>query len=182
MARTFDVIEPARNPRAFVLAVTLVPALIAIAGIYAFLRPPPPPFLGVAIVAAMLLPNVLIARWADRRSVTLEGSELRIEAAMATRTLDAGAFDLDRARVVRLDEHPEWRPFLRTGGLGMPGLSLGWFRTRGLVRIFCILTDRQRVLLLPLREGKEAVLLSLKRPEDLLSALRAAHDAAPRRR
>ena len=43
-------------------------------------------------------------------------------------------------------------------------------------KAFCLLTQRQRVLWLPLRGGKEQLLLSLERPQALLDAL-VAHAA-----
>jgi hypothetical protein len=182
MPRTFDLIEPARDPRVLMGVLTVVPMVAALGVVFAVVKPAPPPQIAAVAILVLVVSNLLISRWIDRRRVTLDEDRLEILAAMVQRSVPVADIDLDRARVLRLDEHPEWRPFLRTGGLGMPGLTLGWYRTRALARIFCVLTDRQRVLLLPLRDGKEAVLLSLKRPDELLSALRAANDASGRGR
>jgi hypothetical protein len=54
------------------------------------------------------------------------------------------------------------------------GFAAGHFRLREKFgKAFCLLTDRQRVLWLPLRDGKTQLLLSLERPQALLDALRA---------
>jgi len=60
--------------------------------------------------------------------------------------------------------------------MSMPGFHAGHFRLRGdFGKAFCLLTQRDRVLWLPLRDGKQQFLLSLERPQALLDALRAAH-------
>ena len=179
MSRSFAIIEPARNPRVFVLVMTAVPVLVAAVAVYAIAGRALPPFVPVLLLAAPVLPHLLISRWIDRRQVALDGDRLGIRAAMVTHSVAVADIDLEHARVLRLDEHVEWRPFLRTGGLGMPGLKLGWFRTRNLTRLLCVLTDANRTLLLPLRDGKQALLLSVSDPNALLSALREARP--PRR-
>jgi hypothetical protein len=182
MPRSFDIAEPTRDPR----TLTLMISLVSLAGIMIFLytvvRPSPPPFIVPVLLVVLVVQNVAISRLIKRQEVTLDGETLQVQAGMSRRSIAAAEMDLVHARVLRLDEHPEWKPFLRTNGVGLPGLSLGWFRSRQLVRLFCLLTDRERVLVLPLRGKKEAVLLSLKRPDELLSALRTADDARQQRR
>ena len=57
----------------------------------------------------------------------------------------------------------------------MPGFHAGRFRLREKFgKAFCLLTDRHRVLWLPLRDGKDQLLLSLEQPQALLDALKAS--------
>ena len=83
----------------------------------------------------------------------------------------AASFRLDAARVVDLANERELQPSLRLVGTSLPGLHAGWFWLRDRSRAFLLVTDRQRVLVLPRHEGGP-VLLSLVRPEALLDALR----------
>lgn len=182
MIRRFEIAPPARDPRLLVGVMLLVPLGVILALVYAFAKPPPPVFLPLPILAIAALQALLVSRWIERMAVELDGTSLRLTAGNGKLVVEAGDFDIGRARVLSLDEHTEYKPFLRTGGISLPGLLLGWFRTRSLLRLFCILTDRRRVLALPLRDGKQVVLLSLKRPDDLLAALRDAHDRAGLRR
>ena len=182
MSRPFEIAEPTRNLRRLLLLFTVVPMAIVLVALYSLVKPAPPPFLPLFLLVVIVVQNLAMGRWIDRRQVTLDGAVLEVQAGIGKQCLAVADIDLEHSRVLRLDEHPEWRPFLKTGGLSMPGLSLGWFRTRNLTRIYCVLTDRQRVLLLPLLGKKEAVLLSLKRPDELLSALRSVDDASLERR
>lgn len=106
-----------------------------------------------------------------RRAVELDARQLRVKAAMFAHHVDASDLDMDRARVVDLDERTELRPALKTFGMALPGFQAGWFLLRDRSRAFCLLTARRRVLWLPTRTGK-AFMLSLERPEALLEALR----------
>lgn len=119
--------------------------------------------------------------WAmRRRRILLDNRQLHVHATLYTKKLAVEAIDLDKARVVSLEEHTDLKPRLKTNGFGMPGLQAGHFRLRNLTRAFCLITDRTRVLALPLRDGG-LVLVSPERPADLLARLRELATATPRR-
>lgn len=121
----------------------------------------------VPVVVALLL---LAMR---RRSVALRDGLLDVRAALYRKRVAATELDLAQARIVDLDERTDLRPWLKSNGMSMPGYHAGHFRLRGgHGKAFCLLTDRRRVLWLPLREGGQ-LLLSLERPQALLDALRA---------
>ena len=129
--------------------------------------------IGLALVAIGLATGISTLGL-RRRKVTLADGQLTIVAGLFTQRTHAIGLDLDRARILSLDEHPELRPFLKTGGMSLPGYHAGRFRLRGKFgKAFCLLTDRRRVLWLPYRDGKDQLLLSLERPQALLDALRA---------
>jgi len=125
----------------------------------------------MAAAVIFILTTALLWWAVQRRRIVLANGVLDITATFYRRKLPVAAFDLDKARVINLDEHGEWRPFLKTNGLGMPGLRAGWFRSRGFVKMFCLLTARERVLVLPESTGG-ATLLSIANPSALLDALR----------
>lgn len=110
-----------------------------------------------------------------RRSVRIEAGQLVVRAALYTLRLAPGGIDLAHARIVDLDERRELRPRWKTNGYALPGFYAGHFRGPGMrERLFCLLTDRRRVLVLPLHDGRR-LLLSLEHPQALLEALRAMH-------
>ena len=97
-----------------------------------------------------------------------------MRAALFRQRVAVAQLDLDRARIVDLAERTELRPVVKTGGLSLPGFHAGRFRLREkFARAFCLLTDRRRVLWLPLRDGKDQLLISLEHPQALLDALKA---------
>lgn len=121
------------------------------------------------------LPFLLaIAAWLTwavrRRSIVLANRQLQITATLYRKQVAVEAIDLDKARVVSLDEHTELRPMVKTNGFSLPGLSAGHYRMRNLAKAFCLVTDRSKVLVLPLRDGL-TVLLSPEKPRELLDQL-----------
>jgi hypothetical protein len=106
-----------------------------------------------------------------RRRIRLDNRELQITATLYTRNVAVEAIDLSRARIVSLEEHTELKPHLKTHGFSVPGFHAGHFRLRNLSKAFCLITDRTRVLSLPLRDGGQ-ILLSPEKPHVLLERLR----------
>lgn len=122
------------------------------------------------LVIVLLIALLLLMR---RRAVEWQDGVLGIRATLYTKRVAASELDLERARVVNLEERTELRPGLKSNGYSTIGFSAGHFRMRnGLGNAFCLLTQRQRVLWLPQRDGKHHLLLSLERPQALLDALR----------
>lgn len=128
-----------------------------------------PTLIGVSAVLAVLLLAT------KRRSVELRDGVLDVRAALFRQRVAVTQLDLDRARIVDLAERTELRPVLKTGGMSMPGFHAGRFRLREkFARAFCLLTDRHRVLWLPLRDGRDQLLISLEHPQAVLDELKAA--------
>lgn len=129
--------------------------------------------LPAVVLIPLLLAFLLLAM--RRRAVALKDGMLDVRAAMYRKRVAVTELDLPRARIVDLGERTELRPWLKSNGMAMPGFHAGHFRLRGdFGKAFCLLTQRERVLWLPLRDGKQQLLLSLEQPQALLDALRAA--------
>ena len=123
----------------------------------------------ILAIGLLLAPLMMLAM--ARRAVLLEDGMLVVKAALHTRRISLAALAPERARIVDLDERPGLRPLLRTWGMALPGFQAGWFRQReGLRKVFCLLTDRRRVLWLPVSDDAD-LMLSLERPQALLDAL-----------
>jgi hypothetical protein len=182
VSREFALVPPPHDPRFMIAAMTLLPMLIGLGAVLAIGRKDPTPILLVATASAgMIFVAVFVLLfWAvKRRRIVLVDGVLDITATLYRRRLPLAALDLDKAQVLDLDAHREWRPFLKTNGMGLPGLRAGWYRSRNFIRTFCLLTTWNRVLVLPERAGG-AILLSVERPQDLLQALRETADASRR--
>jgi hypothetical protein len=133
-------------------------------------RTPPPAAAWLAVPFVLLVGGVLTLAL-HRRRIVLDNRTLQVRATFYTKQLPVEMIDLDKARVLSLEEHTDLAPMLKTNGFGLPGFKAGHFRLRNLTKAFCLVTDRTRVLTLPLREGG-MVLLSPARPADLLARLR----------
>ena len=133
--------------------------------------------MGGIVPVLVILPVVfaLLSLAMKRRAVELRDGVLEVRAALFRQRVAVAQLDLDRARIVDLAERTELRPVVKTGGMSLPGFHAGRFRLREkFARAFCLLTDRHRVLWLPLRDGKDQLLLSLEQPQALLDALKAS--------
>lgn len=123
--------------------------------------------IGVAVLALLLVA-------VKRRRVSLADGQLQIVAGINRSTVPVSELLLDRARIINLDEHPEYRPGgLRINGTAMPGYRAGHFINAKGRRSFVLLTSHERVLMLPQKNGR-LLLLSLEQPQALLDALAAS--------
>ena len=136
-----------------------------------------PPLAAWLTLPFILLVGVALAVAMRRRAIVLDNRELQVRATFYTKRFAIEAIDLDKARVVSLDEHTELSPTLKTNGFSLPGFKAGHFRLRNRAKAFCLLTTQQRVLILPQRDGA-FLLLSPERPQALLDALRTANTSS----
>ncbi len=139
-----------------------------------------PPLAAWLAVPFVLLVGVALTLALRRRRISLDNRELQVRATFYTKKLAVEVIDLDKARVLSLEEHTDLAPMLKTNGFSLPGFKAGHFRLRNLGKAFCLVTDRTRVLTLPLRDGG-LVLLSPARPAELLARLRELATPALRR-
>jgi hypothetical protein len=110
----------------------------------------------------------------SRRRVSIENGVLVVKATLHTHRVPVADLELDGARTVDLGTEPELRPALRMWGLGLPGFQAGYFWLKhDRKKAFCLLTARDKVLVLPEHSGR-LILLSLERPQSLVDALRGA--------
>ena len=181
--REFALVPSLHDPRFMIAVLMLLPMLI---GLAVFLtvghKAQHTPILSITLASAgmIFVAVYVLLFWAvQRRRIVLVDGVLDITATFYRRRLPLAALDLDKAQVLDLDAHREWRPFLKTNGMGLPGLRAGWYRSRNFTRMFCLLTTWNRVLVLPERAGG-TILLSAEQPQQLLQALRETADASRR--
>ena len=136
---------------------------------------PTPIWLPFLITLAMVV-LILTLR---RQRISIDGQELTIAATFYTRRVAIHALDLDKARIINLSEHTDFKPAIKTNGFNLPGGFLaGHCRLRNRVKAFCLLTDHERVLVLPESDGK-LILLSPEKPQALLARLRELSHQQP---
>ena len=155
----------------------LLPAIAVLAMFFARQNTGDPEALAGTSIALVVIAVATIACAAGlkRRRVEFDGHMLLVVAGLFSRRVAVDRIDLERARIVNLEEHTELRPAIKTVGMSLPGYQAGYFRLREkLGKAFCLVTDRHRVLWLPQRDGKDQLLVSLEHPQALLDALKAA--------
>lgn len=124
---------------------------------------------GLFVMVISAIVTLWIVRMTRRIAITLDDDALTVVTGVATQRFALSTLRANGVRVVDFAAHPELRPFLRTWGIGLPGLASGWFRLRNRGKALCVLTGRERVTVLKTDDGTW-VLLSL----DDTSALRRA--------
>ncbi|WP_164161620.1 PH domain-containing protein [Stenotrophomonas maltophilia] len=114
-----------------------------------------------------------------RRRVELAGNVLDVRSTMYRRRVPVAQLRLDQAEVVDLQRDRRYGIRVKTNGYSMPGFYSGHFRLQGGGKGFALVTDRARVLALPVSDGS-TLLLSVERPQALLDALHKVAASAPR--
>ncbi len=89
------------------------------------------------------------------------------------RTISVESLVVEEAKRVDLSGVSEYRLRIRTNGVGLPGYRAGWFRLQSGEKALVFVTDLERVVYVPTREGY-SVLLSVVAPEEFLEALTSA--------
>lgn len=133
----------------------------------------PKPLWFIAAIAALLLTLLLLfasfvySSRATRFELSAEG--LHIRRTLYGRTIPWDRLMTDQARVVNLRESEEFRPTMRTNGLGLPGYQVGWFRLRE-GRGLLFVTDPTTVVAIPTHDGY-VVLASVADPSAFVRVL-----------
>lgn len=108
-----------------------------------------------------------LAMSATRPSVVVDEATLTLKAPFYGRSIDLPRIRFDEARVVNVDSSSDVRPKLRTNGIGLPGLGVGWFKLANGERALVALSSRNRVVYVPTDDGY-SLLFSIERPEAFL--------------
>jgi Bacterial PH domain len=129
---------------------------------------------GIALVVLAVTVLLWWIAWGtSQMSVAIKHGSLQIHVPMYGREIPIASLDLAQAAIVDLDANSQLRPKLRTNGIGVPGLGVGWFRLKDGSKALLALTRRSNVLYLPTRDGY-ALLISVNKPQRVLEQLRAA--------
>ncbi|QLE87248.1 hypothetical protein FLM48_20540 [Shewanella sp. Scap07] len=146
----------------------LIAMLVGIAALVFFKRMPQP-----AKVASMALmvPLILAFSW-----VLYQINDAKLVIDEQTLTLDVPVYgfslplsEVDMQAISYLDWHtqPDLKPRLRTNGIGMPELQLGWFKLKNQQKAFMAMTDQSKLIMIPTSHDYP-IILSLQQPGDLV--------------
>jgi len=87
------------------------------------------------------------------------------------RSIPLTSLKLDSSRIVDLATEIDLSLKRRTNGIGLPNYAAGWFKLRNGEKALAFVTDKQKVLYLPTREGY-SILISVVEPIKILDALK----------
>jgi len=132
---------------------------------------PAPLLLLVVIPAAVLAAQLVLLRSIRQVGLSVAAGELVVNTGLGTKRIALANLRKHGLRVVNLRERTELKPWLRTRGTGVPGLSAGWFRLRNGERAVCLLLDGERVSYLRSDADNLSLLLSVRDPEALRALL-----------
>ena len=127
--------------------------------------------LWITLPICFLAPLVIVVALI-RRKVTFDGETLHIVAGLNQTRVPVASLLPGNARVVDLETSNEYRLGIKTFGTAMPGYYAGHFQQIKGQKVFALVTDKHRVLMLPERDGRR-LMLSLEKPQTLLDALQA---------
>ncbi|MGH8061270.1 MAG: hypothetical protein ACREO7_04555 [Pseudoxanthomonas sp.] len=136
---------------------------------------------GPLLVAAITsLVWFVLDRLAHRHRLQFNAGGLEIATTFYRQKLAFSELQLEAARVISIDEHPELKPMLKSNGMALPGFRSGWFRSRALKKLFVATAGGEQLLWLPTRRG-HSLLLQPRQPRVLLQRLRELAAGTPRR-
>lgn len=104
------------------------------------------------------------------RDATLREDHLVLRATMFRKKVPYTSIRPSTLRVADTREHPEYRPWLKTGGVGLPGLLAGHFRLQGWKKAFVLVTAH-KVVVFQLTDDSWVV-FSAESPQRVLESLR----------
>lgn len=127
---------------------------------------------------ALLLLSILclmgyLAYSSRHMQVVVSPEGITINGSPYGRTIPAEVLVPKEARTITLDKGSPYRLKIRTNGVGLPGYHTGWFKLQNGDKALAFVTDPERVVYLPTKEGY-IVLLSVAEPEAFLEALSRA--------
>lgn len=120
---------------------------------------------------------LLLDRLLHRHRLSVDATGIEIATTLYRRHLSWTQLDLAAARVTDMDEHPEFKPMLKTNGFALPGFRSGWFRARNFGRLFVASAGGSRLLRVPTHEGY-TLLLQPGDPQSLLVRMRQLSESS----
>ncbi|HZF99273.1 MAG TPA: hypothetical protein VEY92_13760, partial [Pseudoxanthomonas sp.] len=88
------------------------------------------------VMAFIVLLWTLLQLAMKRHRLELDRGQLRVATSFYTRTVPLSELLLDKARVIELEERPDFKPGLKSNGYALPGFHSGHFQLRNGDRAF----------------------------------------------
>lgn len=119
-------------------------------------------FIGAIGILLILLLGFLAFTGYSARNTKFEVSNqgLQIKGSIYGRFIPKGEIAEEKIKIIDLNAHPEYKPRIRTNGIGLPGYAEGWFRLKNKEKALLFVTDRSNVVYIPTKQSY-SVLLSI---------------------
>jgi hypothetical protein len=140
MERIYGIIPASSGPYVFILVFSTI--LLALIGFFVFIG------------------------YSSRHvSFELTDQGLRISRATYGRFIPKEEIAVDGVKVINLNLDSEYKPKLRTNGIGLPGYAEGWFKLKNNEKALLFVTDNSRIVYIPTTRDY-SVLLSVREAEE----------------
>lgn len=126
--------------------------------------------IALTVCASVAAPFIWLVVAQSRAGVTLTDSGLQLTIPWYGRHIDYAKIDTDGITTVDLNGDTSLRPRWRSNGVGLPGLRLGWFRTRDKRKALLAVTQ-SKVIAIPTHDGY-VLIASVASPQALADAIR----------
>jgi len=130
----------------------------------------------IFVVAAMIVLFICVmflyfAYSAAKTQFIVSDEGLEIKGCLYGRAVSKESIDKERVKIINLMREQDYRPVVRTNGVGLPGYLSGWFRLKNGEKALLFVTNQADVIYVPTSEGY-CVLLSPSEPADFLNMTR----------
>lgn len=177
-AAAFDI--PAVGLQAYLTLIGITCLAAALPMLLARKRSLPANLKSGAVAGALVLPvTLLLALGLSKNTLEVRDGQVVVRASYFYEyARDIGEFDLARARHGSLASIDAAQLGLRNNGISLPGYTAGRFTSEDRQPLFVTMTDRERVVFLPARQG-QSLLVSVEQADQLMALL---HGRAAERR
>ena len=111
-----------------------------------------------------------------RNEIVFDTQTLKVKAAFYERSVNRADIVWADSRIIDLSHMPEFKPWVRVNGIGLPGYRAGWFRLANGSRAFLLVTHGP-LAYLPVQGGKD-FLLSIKESSPLFEKIKSGDSGA----
>ncbi len=125
----------------------------------------------ICVLLAVILMALLYTAYSSRNSrVEIEADRIKLVGDFWGREIPFSLLNIPGARILDLNENPEYSPKRRTFGTGLPGYASGWFRLYNGEKALVYLTRRRDVIYVPTSDGY-SLLLSVEETKRFIETL-----------
>ncbi len=124
-------------------------------------------------ILLLLLLGLLTFIGYSSRNVKFEvnDQDLRIKGGIYGRFIPKEDIAAENAKIINLNASLQYKPRIRTNGVGLPGYSEGWFKLNNNEKALLFVTDRSKVVYIPTRQDY-SVLLSVSNSEEFYQSIK----------
>jgi|TARA_B100002003_G_C13849322_1_gene416383 uncharacterized membrane protein YbhN (UPF0104 family) len=128
-------------------------------------------FVALVSIFFILLIGLFVFVGYSARNTKFEVTDqgLRIKGGIYGRFIHNEEIIGENVKIVDLNADLEYKPRIRTNGIGLPGYSEGWFKQKNKEKALLFVTDRSNVVYIPTKQDY-SVLLSASDPEEFYQA------------